>query len=250
MDPLLTFWIDVLQSNFALFGRVYNKTNMISIVTLLFGVLTEIIQIFPLSPGQQLQIRYPGGQWINPGMEVDIRETTVAPEISSMNLRWNQNYIILFIDLDAILPGSYIQSVILHWYQPNLTMDCTKPTTPSKLIPGKDHEDHHQPAASYIAPRAPINTHHRYVYLLFAQPPAYRFPDCFSHVFPETVRARAGFDIREFVQAAGLDPPIAMNYFIGRHEPSEGETTTITHSATTTSFRSVDCPTRTVSSVS
>ncbi|KAJ5521090.1 hypothetical protein N7463_001543 [Penicillium fimorum] len=223
---------------------------MISLVTLLFGVLTEIIQIFPLAPGQQLQIRYPGGRCINPGMELDIRGTTMIPDIGSLNLRCNQKYIILFIDLDAILPGTRIQSVILHWYQPNLMMDCTKPTPPSKLVPAKDHEDDHQPAASYIAPRAPPNTHHRYVYLLFVQPPAYQFPDCFSHVFPETVSARAGFDIREFVQAAGLDPPIAMNYFVGRHEPTEGETTTIPHGATTTSFYSMDCTTRTVGLVS
>ncbi|KAJ5371610.1 hypothetical protein N7517_003616 [Penicillium concentricum] len=222
---------------------------MISLATLLFGVLTEIIQIFPLTPGQQLQIRYPGSQWINPGMELDIRDTTMIPEISSMNLRCNQKYMILVIDLDAILPGTAIQSVILHWYQPNLTMDCTKPAPPSKLVPAKDHEDHNS-TASYIAPRAPPNTHHRYVYLLFVQPPAYQFPECFSHVFPETVSARAGFDIREFVKAAGLEPPIAMNYFIGRHEPSEGETTTIPQSATTTSFRSVDCPTRTADMVS
>jgi hypothetical protein len=33
----------------------------------------------------------------------------------------------------------------------------------------------------------------------------YQFPGCFSHVFPETVSARAGFNIRKFVQAAGLD---------------------------------------------
>ncbi|CAI7636595.1 unnamed protein product [Penicillium glandicola] len=217
---------------------------MIALLPLIFGVLGEIVQIFPWTPGHQLEIRY-GGQWINPGMELDIRETTTIPEISSINLRCNQKYIILFIDLDVILPGTRIQSVILHWYQPNLIMDCTGPSPPSTLIPDEDHGDKSHPA-SYIAPRAPPNTHHRYVYLLFAQPPTYQFPQCFSHVFPETVSARSGFDIRRFVQAAGLDPPIAMNYFIGRHEPAEGEITTMPLSATTTSFRSVDCPTKTV----
>ncbi|OQE06387.1 hypothetical protein PENVUL_c018G01925 [Penicillium vulpinum] len=206
-------------------------------------LIRRIVQTFPWNPGYQLQVRYAGGQWINPGMELDIPETSVIPELSSMNLRCNQKYITVFIDLDAILPGTRIQSVILHWYQPNLMIDCTKPKTPSILVPGDDHGDNHHSAASYIAPRAPPNTHHRYVYLLFAQPPGYKFPECFSHVFPETVSARAGFDVRGFIQAAGLNPPIAMNYFIGRHEPTEGETTTMPHGATTTSFRSVDCPT-------
>ncbi|KAJ5394861.1 uncharacterized protein N7487_009164 [Penicillium crustosum] len=218
---------------------------MISLLTILFGVLTPVVRIFPWTNGQQLQIRYPGTQWMTPGIELDIKDTSKIPEISSMNLECNEKYIILFIDLDAIVPGTRIQSVILHWYQPNLMIDCRKPSPPSIIVPGKDDGDKHNPIAPYIAPRAPPNTRHRYVYLLFAQPPAYRFPDCFSHVFPETVSARAGFDIREFMQAAGLDPPVAINYFIGRHEPAEGETTTMPHSATMTSFRSVDCPTRT-----
>ncbi|KAJ5966709.1 hypothetical protein N7501_002957 [Penicillium viridicatum] len=211
---------------------------------------SQLRTVFPWTPGQQLQIRYAGGQWMTPGMELDIQETSMIPEISSINLQCNKKYIILFIDLDAILPGTRIQSVILHWYQPNLMIDCTKPSPPSTIVPGQGDGHKHGPAASYIAPRAPPNTHHRYVYLLFAQPPAYHFPECFSHVFPETVSARAGFDIREFVQAAGLDPPISMNYFIGRHEPAEGETTTMPQSATTTSFRSIDCPTRTAGLVS
>lgn len=46
---------------------------MISLCALFFGVLHEIIQIFPWTPGYQLQIRYPGGQWIDPGVELDIR---------------------------------------------------------------------------------------------------------------------------------------------------------------------------------
>lgn len=46
---------------------------MISVLTLLFGVLTPIVQVFPWTPGQELQIRYPGGQWMTSGMELDIR---------------------------------------------------------------------------------------------------------------------------------------------------------------------------------
>jgi hypothetical protein len=79
------------------------------------------------------------------------------------------------------------------------------------------------------------------VYLLFAQEPGYKFPECFAHVVPETVDARAGFDVTQFMSVAGLSPPVAMNYFVGRHEPGEGETGTVPVRATTTSFRSVDC---------
>lgn len=147
----------------------------------------------------------------------------------------------IFIDLDAILPGTHVQSVILHWYQPNLSMECTSTKEPLLKIPGKRPEV----AASYIAPRPPPNTHHRYVFLLFKQPPQYKFPDCFAHIFPESVSARSGFDIKTFIQVAKLDPTIAMSYFFGRHDPADGESTTSPLSATTTFFHSVNCPTST-----
>jgi hypothetical protein len=122
-------------------------------------------------------------------------------------------------------------------------MDCTRTHHPFFIIPSEGHEDDSHAATSYIAPRAPPNTHHRYVFLLFAQHSQYEFPECFAHVFPETVSARSGFDIRKFVQVTGLDPPIAINYFFGRHEPADGESTTVPLTATTTSFYSVNCPT-------
>ncbi|KAJ5125049.1 uncharacterized protein N7515_008874, partial [Penicillium bovifimosum] len=190
-------------------------------------------------PSHQLDIRYPNGPWITPGMELDIRDTNTLPEINSAALKCNKEYIILFIDLDAILPGTHIETVILHWYQAGLSKNCTQ-DSPLIDIPNHGSEEH--PTAPYIAPRAPPNTHHRYVYLLFAQD-GRKFPECFAHVIPKTIDARAGFDVREFMSAAELSPPVAMNYFVGRHEPGHGETATVPVRATTTSFRSVDCTT-------
>ncbi|KAJ5353397.1 hypothetical protein N7452_002371 [Penicillium brevicompactum] len=210
--------------------------------------------LWPDVYGRQLQVQY-GSQRVTPGMSLDIRdkritthvnqETLVIPEIGTNELHCKEKYILFFIDLDAILPGTKIQSVILHWYQSNLGLDCTNPHHHRLIIPREGHEGNDHPAASYIAPRPPPNTHHRYVFLLFAQRYEYRFPNCFAHVFPETVDARAGFDIRKFMQAAGLDPPLAMNYFFGRHEPADGDPKTMPPNATTTSFRFVNCPSTT-----
>lgn len=165
-------------------------------------------------------------------------DTTEIPDLGAIGLHCNNRYIVFFIDLDAILPGTHVQSVILHWYQPNLAVECESTREPLLQIPGK----HPEAAASYIPPRPPPNTHHRYVFLLFKQPPQYKFPDCFTHVFPESVSARSGFDIKTFIQAAKLDPPIAMNYFFGRHDPADGESTNSPLSATTTFFHYVNCP--------
>jgi hypothetical protein len=173
----------------------------------------------------------------------------VVPEISGKDLDYNKTYLVLFVDLDVIMPGTGTGTVILHWYQSNLSKNSTKHHHPSHLVPDKDHENFPDIEAPYIAPRAPPNTHHRYVYVLFEQPPAYRFPHCFAHMFPPTPEARAGFDIPKFIQAAELGPPLAMNYFVGRHEPTSGDPTSAMPSATATSFRSVNCPTSSVSFV-
>ena len=89
--------------------------------------------------------------------------------------------------------------------------------------------------AEYIAPQPPQDqNHHRYVYLLFRQPVAYTFPQCFAHIFPPTLQARVGFDVRQFVDVAGLDAPVAATYFfVERNEPVSG-TATVTATATGT----------------
>jgi hypothetical protein len=171
------------------------------------------------------------------------QDTTMIPEIGTFDLECSKRYMVFFIDVDVILPGTSIQSVILHWYQSNLSFECTNLHSPSFIIPCKYHEDASCAAASYIAPRAPPNSHHRYVFLLFAQHSQFQFPECFAHVFPETVSARSGFDIKKFIQVAELDPPIALNYFVGGHEPADGEPTTEPPTASTTFFHSVNCPT-------
>lgn len=207
--------------------------------------------LYPLH-GQKLYIRYPGDKWVVPGATIDIQglfsaaesrvytdkavDTQVAPEISSIDLNCRTRYMLLMLDLDGMFPGTAIEIVVLHWYQPDLVFNCTKEIHPPFLIP--DNDTISDNVAPYIGPQPPPCTHHRYVYFLFEQPSSYRFPICFSHVPPKTSDARAGFDMREFMQAAGLEAPVAVNYFFGRHDASSCPPIP---SATTTSFRSVTC---------
>jgi hypothetical protein len=170
----------------------------------------------------------------------------VIPEIGGKDLDDDKKYLVLFVDLDVIMPGTSISTVILHWYQSNLSKSTKHPKF-SQLLPNKDHGDSRNVEASYISPRSPPNTHHRYVYFLFEQSPTYRFPPCFAHMFPPTPEARAGFDIQRFIEAAKLDPPLALNYFVGWHEPTSTDPTSVIPSATTTSFRSVYCSTSSIS---
>jgi hypothetical protein len=170
-------------------------------------------------------------------------DTGPLPEIGTLGLGCSSRYLIVSLDPDVVLPGTGIQTVILHWYQSNFTFNCNGEGDSGVLKPGDNHDGdkHDSNTAPYIPPQPPVGSHHRYLFLLFNQSQSYEFPECFEHIPPQTKDARSGFDIREFMLAAELDPPIAINYFFGRHTPSHDEHTLPSSSVTQTSFKSLDC---------
>jgi hypothetical protein len=180
--------------------------------------------------------------------KLNLPGTKSMPEIGTHGLCCQNHYIMLSLDTDVIMPNTGTQTIVLHWYQPHLTFNCTDGNhheqTSSRLIPDNNLNHTTDYPAPYIGPRPPPNTHHRYVFLLFAQPPNYEFPKCFSHIPPKTPEARTGFDLRQFMHAAALDPPVAINYFYGRNHASDHNCPPPSSSVTTTSFRSVTCTTR------
>ena len=131
------------------------------------------------------------------------------------------------IDLDAIEDGK--ATTILHWYQ----ADLFKNPDSGELFNQSDI------GASYAGPSPPPGPSHRYTFLLFVQPSGYVFPECFSDMLPLELPAREGFNIEQFMQAAGLGKPIAANYFYGVN-PDPASSTLV---ATATSLSSADCKT-------
>ena len=133
---------------------------------------------------------------------------------------------VFMIDLDVIEEGD--ATTILHWYQADL---LTNPISGELFnLTGN--------GASYVGPTPPPGPGHRYVFLLFLQPPNYMFPECFSETLPLTLRARKGFNIEQFMQVAALAYPIAANHFTAVN----GNRATSTRVATATSLSSADCP--------
>ncbi|GLA83862.1 hypothetical protein AtubIFM56815_008069 [Aspergillus tubingensis] len=187
-------------------------------------------------------------------------DTKPLPILSTQHLPLHQTYTILFLDLD-VLYNHTTATVILHWYQPDL---IPYPNNTNILLPNPQVPT--RKPAPYIAPQPPTNSHHRYLYLLYTQPPNYTFPGCFEHIFPPTAEARAGFDMKLFADAAGLGTPVAGNWFYVRNEvdlptgsESEGgvATSTSMNMATTTTSMStaiaattIDSPTETTLAMS
>jgi hypothetical protein len=214
-----------------------------------------------LPPGTPaLQMRYPSTPWISPGDTIKQPGTSIAipltdvdndlcewkrtdalpiPCISTLNLNAARTYLLLFVDIDVVLESC--STTVLHWYQPHMTASATSHCNGNEdgwLV------NRTSPGAEYIAPQSPPYTRHRYVYLLYEQDPDYVFPECFGHIFPPTREGRGGFDIKQFVEVAGLRAPVAGNFF---YVDNDAATTTTTASGglvpTTTWFRSAPCRT-------
>ncbi|GAB1214294.1 hypothetical protein ATERTT37_003456 [Aspergillus terreus] len=202
---------------------------------------------------EPLRIRYPKTQWINPGDTILKSYTQELPIISARGLQSDFTYLLLFYDLDVIYGET--ATVALHWYQPNMTTQLNLeqnhiPRIQSRIKlpdPKDDNDDddrilaNRTSGAEYIAPRPPPKSNHRYVYLLFHQKADYEFPSCFSHIFPPTADARAGFDVRQFMQAAKLEAPVAGNYFFVEYDGPLPTHTAPVATPTTTSLRSAPC---------
>ncbi|KAL4771551.1 citrate synthase [Aspergillus nidulans var. acristatus] len=191
-------------------GRTYGMVAALIVVVHLTSLfLAALAQINPLPPGLPiLELRYPGTPWVLPGSTLAMSDTHPLPQISTWGLNPNSTYLLVFVDLDV--QYGEMSTVILHWYQANMVVHHDKPWL-ELGSPGKGPYGKHP--AEYIAPQPPPNTHHRYVYLAFEQHEQYTFPDCFAHIFPKTMDARAGFDLRQFVEVTGLQRPVAGNYF-------------------------------------
>ncbi|KAL4900771.1 phosphatidylethanolamine-binding protein [Aspergillus multicolor] len=200
--------------------------------------LMALGQIDPLPHGlPPLDLRYPKAPWVLPGDTLNMSDTHPLPQISSIRFHANSTYLIVMVDLDVQVGRT--STVILHWFQPNMVMHNDKPWLESEGH-GKGPFGKHP--AEYISPQPPPNTHHRYVFLAFEQHEQYMFPGCFGHIFPKTMEARAGFDLRQFVEVTGLQRPVAGNYFfVNNNEPGTVTSSTPTPTPTTTWIRTAPC---------
>jgi Phosphatidylethanolamine-binding protein len=107
------------------------------------------------------------------------------------------------VDLDVQRDG---ETNFLHWLETDFTLSSSLVLTPGSTNTST--------GASYIGPSPPPGTPHRYVFWLFSQPSEFTIPESFSAIDPPTdILARIGFNLTEFVTAAGLDAPLAGAYF-------------------------------------
>ena len=121
------------------------------------------------------------------------------------------------IDVEVVNSG--LAYPLLHWYRPDLWADTS---TDAFILRNMTNTE-----AAYVGPQPNPGPSHSYVVLLFRQPLNYRFPDCFQYMLPLSQEARAGFDLRVFMEMAGLKELVAANYFVSQNPESRPTTTSL-----------------------
>jgi phosphatidylethanolamine-binding protein len=107
------------------------------------------------------------------------------------------------IDLDVPINRTV---TFLHWLELDFALSSSLVLSPEVANASQ--------GAPYVGPSPPPGNPHRYTILLFSQPDSFTFPQSFSSINPPpSGSARIGFNITEFIAAAGLGAPLAGNYF-------------------------------------
>ena len=106
--------------------------------------------------------------------------------------------LLVMVDLDVPRGNSRVTN--LHWLAPNVDISKANAAVPT----GAGVVSYRQPSPP------PGDTPHRYVYLLYAQPPNFTPPAQLATL----QQNRLGFDVNAFASASGLGQPQAANFIM------------------------------------
>ncbi|KAF8682666.1 Phosphatidylethanolamine-binding protein [Rhizoctonia solani] len=128
--------------------------------------------------------------------------TSSPPEISFEGPGWPGPYVFFLLDPDAPSHSDPKWSQVRHMFAGNLTIDSDSERVPGSVVLGNSTE----PVNYYMPPAPPPGSgFHRYVGLLYAQPPD------FDYSFLNT-SDRFGFNITQFSKKSGLGTPLAGTF--------------------------------------
>jgi phosphatidylethanolamine-binding protein (PEBP) family uncharacterized protein len=137
-------------------------------------------------------------------------EAQAPPELYLEHPSSTENLLAISLDPDAPFPSFSFLGPILHWVQPDLT------PTPSDSDSSITTLNSASPQIMDYAPPGPPpgSSPHKYVFLLFKQPPGFDSKKYVPKGQQEMgIKARIRTDVEKWVAEKGLGPVVAANYF-------------------------------------
>jgi phosphatidylethanolamine-binding protein len=138
----------------------------------------------------------------------------------------NDTFMAVLIDFSIQLPSVAGNQTLLHWIQPGFS-------TAQQLL-----QSNAAPIAPFLPIGPPPGQTHTYGVFLYAQStPNFTIPEDYDAYFKNlttSVQNRIGFDLDKFVQDAGLEAPLAADFFLV-HTPKNSSMATSSMAAPTQS---------------
>ncbi|KAI6081842.1 PEBP-like protein [Hypoxylon rubiginosum] len=159
---------------------------------------------------QKLEVTF-GTKSVTPGLALSKADTARQPTIG-LSIPVNGSYVWMMIDLDASTnfinpgagqPATYLHTVIRD-FKASGAASAAGITTLASTATGP---------VSWFGPAPPAENPphpHRYTNLLWVQPANWQIPAAANTMLQNQ---KSGFNVPNFITAAGLGTPIAANYF-------------------------------------
>ncbi|MDI1484872.1 MAG: hypothetical protein OHK93_000006 [Ramalina farinacea] len=137
-----------------------------------------------------------------------ITDTTLPPAVLPLDQAF-ESFFLIMLDLDIAVNATF-RTTLVQWMAQGLVNEGSS----QNLSAASTEQD--SIIAPYISPNPMAGTgKHRYLILLFAQPPQFQFPEAFDYLNrPTNETLRAALNVTKFAAAAGLGELVGATYWL------------------------------------
>jgi hypothetical protein len=179
------------------------------------------------NPSALMTVTFPGVGPISPGQNLSRQETARAPDVTitpaNSSVSTTGNFTLMMVDAYFVGTNESNRQV-LHWLANSATLQNDSSPCPSLNV----STDGGLVVTGYNSPAPPVNTGlHRYVILLFSQPPSFSPP---ANLSSPIVGIDLYFYLTDYISSSNLGQPIAGMFFGVQSPTSAVVTSTLTTS--------------------
>jgi phosphatidylethanolamine-binding protein (PEBP) family uncharacterized protein len=179
------------------------------------------------NPSALMTVTFPGVGPISPGQNLSTQQTAGKPDVTitpaNSSVSTTGNFTLMMVDASTVGTNES-NGQVLHWLANSATLQNDSSPCPSLNV----STDGGLVITGYISPQPPVDTGlHRYVILLFPQPPSFSPPANLSSPF---VGIDLYFHLTDYISSSNLGQPIAGMFFEVQAPTSAVVTSTLTSS--------------------
>jgi len=173
-----------------------------------FDLVPDLLPSF--NPSALMTVAFPGVGPISPGQNLSIQQTAPAPGVTitpaNSSVPTTGNFTLMMVDARAVGTNES-NGQILHWLTNFATLQNNSSPPPSLNVSGAGG----LVVTNYVSPQPPVGTGlHRYVILLFSQPPSFSPP---ANLSSPNVGIDLYFHLTDYISSSNLGKPIAGMFF-------------------------------------